>query len=222
MVAPPGHPIICLVTDRRQLPDPAEEHLVRLVAQAIAAGVNLVHVRERDLDDRRLYSLTRRIVAAAAGTTAIVVVNDRTDIALAAGASGVHLRSDSVPADRVRSIVPDGFLVGRSVHSAHEAAAAAATGVDYLVMGTIYPTPSKPQGAPLAGLRGLEATCRSVQRPVVAIGGITSANVREVAAAGAAGIAAIGLFVEATRDRTEGEIAISLARVVAALRAGFA
>jgi thiamine-phosphate pyrophosphorylase len=221
MVAP-GHPIICLVTDRRQLPDPAEESLVRLVTLATEAGVNLVHIRERDLDDRHLHALTKRIVAAAAGTSAAVVVNDRTDIALAAGASGVHLRSDSVPGDRTRSMAPPGFLVGRSVHGAREASEAAATGVDYLVLGTIHPTRSKPQDALLTGRRGLEETCRAVELPVVAIGGITSANVGDIAAAGAAGIAAIGMFAEVMKHRTEGEIADSLGRVVAALRAAFA
>jgi thiamine-phosphate diphosphorylase len=186
-------PIICLVTDRRRLGDPGEDQLVRLVATASAAGVTLIHVRERDLDDRRLLALIRRLLTAVRPETA-VVVNDRADVALAAGAAGVHLRSDSVPADRLRRFVPPGFLIGRSVHGAAEAAMAAESGVDYLIMGTTFATTSKDSTAPVAGLDGLADACRAGRVPVVAIGGITLDNVTGIAAAGAAGIAAIGLF----------------------------
>jgi thiamine-phosphate pyrophosphorylase len=214
-----GHPIICLVTDRRQLPEPHDESLVHLVAVGSAAGVNLIHLRERDLDDRRLYALTRRIVAVVAGTGASVVVNDRADVALAAGASGVHLRADSVPAERLRGLVGPRFVIGRSVHGSSEARTAAA-GTDYLTMGTIYPTPSKGPDVPVAGLRGLEATCRAVSVPVLAIGGVTSDRLSEVAAAGAAGIAAIGLFSE-LQTVGSGDLETSLSRLVASVRRAF-
>jgi thiamine-phosphate pyrophosphorylase len=191
MPAPLTRPIICLVTDRRRLPEPSEDALVALVADASRAGVTLVQVREHDLPDARLLRLCRRVVEAA--RPAAVVVNDRTDVALAAGADGVHLRGDSVPAARLRSMTPPGFLIGRSVHSLDEAQREAAA-VDYFVMGTIYPTPSKPPGAPVAGVEALGRICRAVPLPVLAIGGVSTDNVANVAAAGAAGIAAIGLF----------------------------
>jgi thiamine-phosphate diphosphorylase len=214
MTRPRGEPIICLVTDRHQLPAASgesegaqpsrnvEDALVELVSAAVAAGVTMIHVRERDLDDRRLLGLTRRVVTAA-GPHALVVVNDRVDVALAAGAGGVHLRGDSVPADRLSAVVPNGFVIGRSVHGVDEARAAAASGVHYLVMGTVFRSASKDPRTPIAGVGGLEAVARAVQIPVVAIGGITLANVHAVADAGAAGVAAIGAFA-AARRLTEG------------------
>jgi thiamine-phosphate diphosphorylase len=193
-------PIICMVTDRRQLPDPSDRRLIRLVTSASRAGVTLVHLRERDLDDRRLLVLARDVVAAVSQSGTRVVVNDRLDVALASGAHGVHLREDSVSADRVRQMVPEGFLVGRSVHSAEQAARATGTGVDYIVMGTVYGTPSKPGGTRIAGLTGLAEACHAFSGPVLAIGGVTADNVGDIAATGAAGIAAIRLFAELLTD----------------------
>lgn len=191
-------PVVSLVTNRRLLGDVAG--LVALAARAAHAGVTLIHVRERDLPDRELLSLVRRISSAAEGTTAAVLVNDRADIAVAAGAGGVHLRADSAPGARVRAIVPPAFVIGRSVHSVAEAVAAEQDGgVDYLVFGTVYESASKPE-ARGAGLGALEAVCRSVRLPVLAIGGVTLERVSELHAAGAAGIAAISMFVEADRQ----------------------
>jgi thiamine-phosphate diphosphorylase len=200
MGRPLGDPIICLVTDRRRVATASDDALLQLIADAIAVGVTMIQIRERDLDDRRLFDLTTRAVAAA-GTTP-VVVNDRTDVAVAANAAGVHLRSDSMAADRVRTIAPGGFVIGRSVHSVAEARVVAETGVDYLVMGTIFSTTSKDAGLPLSGIAGLEAVTRAMTTPVLAIGGITLDNARQAARAGAAGIAAITLFTAAWSGAT--------------------
>ncbi|MGH9309411.1 MAG: thiamine phosphate synthase, partial [Vicinamibacterales bacterium] len=132
----------------------------------------------------------------------------------------VHLRGESAAADRVRQIVPPGFLVGRSVHSAAEARAAAASGVDYLVMGTVYQTRSKPGVTELAGLSGLEETCRAVPVPVLAIGGMTLETVDDVAAAGAAGVAAIGLFSDVSADGTPPDTQ-EMHRIVERIRRAF-
>jgi thiamine-phosphate pyrophosphorylase len=149
----------------------------------------------------------------------LVVVNDRADVALAAGASGVHLRADAVPAQRIRRLVGPGFVIGRSVHGASEAQTVA-PGADYLAMGTIFPTRSKGPDAPVAGLRGLEATCRAVNVPVLAIGGVTPDNAGAVAAAGAAGIAAIGLF-SAPHAVSSADLEAALSRLVASVRLAF-
>jgi thiamine-phosphate pyrophosphorylase len=122
-------------------------------------------------------------------------VNDRLDVALAAGAAGVHLRGDSVAPSRVRKIVPAGFIVGRSVHSVAEAMAAAPD-VDYLIAGTIWPSPSKPPDRAAAGPGLLRRIARSAGVPVLAIGGVTLERMPEIASAGAAGAAAIGLFMD--------------------------
>lgn len=201
-------PIIALVTDRRRYPD----RVVETITAALAAGVNLIQIRERGLSDRALLELTRGAVRSAAGTGACVVVNDRADIALTGGAAGVHLRGDSVAAPRVRQLAPPGWLVGRSVHSVEEAVAVERLGgCDYLVFGTVFASASKPASHTPAGLGALRTVCGAVTLPVVAIGGITEGHAAAVAEAGAAGIAAIGLFA-GTDD---------LARTVAALRRPF-
>jgi thiamine-phosphate pyrophosphorylase len=142
MAWPPGHPIIAFVTDRaRAVPADDPDALVRRIAAAARAGVDLVQVRERDLDDRALLSLVRRAREAAAGTGARVVVNDRLDVALAAQADGVHLRADAFAASRARVMAPAPFLIGRSVHTRLEASDAADDGgCDYLFFGTVFPS----------------------------------------------------------------------------------
>jgi thiamine-phosphate diphosphorylase len=217
MTAGLSEPIFCLVTDRHRARGEAD--LVRLVERATFAGVNLVQVRERGLDDRRLLALTRSIVDAVE-TTAKVVVNDRVDIALAAGADGVHLRADSPPAGAVRTMVPADFLIGRSVHGEAEAIEAASSGVDYLILGTIFPTASKPAGAACLGLEPLERAARTIHVPILAIGGITADRAGNLAAAGAAGFAAIGLFA-GLQGRSDEELDAELQALMTSLRGAF-
>jgi thiamine-phosphate pyrophosphorylase len=189
-------PIVCVVTRALETSARNQDLLVRLRAAA-EAGACLVHVRERALDDKSLAAFVRAVVRSVADTGAQVVVNDRADIAIAAGAAGVHLRSDSTDAAAVRSIAPDGFIVGRSVHSASEATTAESFGgCDYFVFGTVYQSTSKNADDPIAGVAALHEVCAKVRTPVLAIGGITVARVPEIARAGAAGIAAITLFAD--------------------------
>jgi thiamine-phosphate pyrophosphorylase len=187
-----------MVTDRQRLAaaGPAEVVLPRCVAAAAEAGVHLIQVRERDLDAGPLTRLVSACVAAVAGSRARVIVNDRLDVALAAGAHGVHLPGHGVPAARVRAAVPPGFLVGRSVHHASEAARVAAEGgLDYLVFGTVFATRSK-AGVRAAGVEALAAAVAAAPLPVLAIGGITAERAPLIASTGAAGIAAIGMFAD--------------------------
>ena len=171
--------------------------LVSCVAAVAQAGVQLVQIRERDLDGGALTQLAVRCVAAVRGTATRVIVNDRVDVALAAGAHGIHLPGHGVPASRVRALAPRGFLIGRSVHHATEAALMEQEGgLDYLVFGTLFPTPSKADIHP-AGLRGLSAAVAAVRLPVLAIGGVTVEHAAAIARTGAAGAAAIGLFCNA-------------------------
>lgn len=171
--------------------------MVRLIAGAASAGVDLVQIRERGLDDRALLSLTREAIAAVRGSGARVLVNDRLDVALAAGAAGVHLRGDSIPPSRARELAGEAFIIGRSVHGEAEAAAIEAEGgCDYLLFGAVFLTSSKPPGHPAAGLPALRGVCARVRIPVLAIGGISVGGAAGVAEAGAAGVAAIALFRE--------------------------
>jgi thiamine-phosphate pyrophosphorylase len=188
-----------MVTGRSRLGDDAaaEDRLVETVGLAARAGVHLVQVRERDLDARALVRLVARCVDAVRGTAARVLVNDRADVALAAGAHGVHLPGHGMPAARLRRHLPAGYLVGRSVHGADEAArAAAAGGLDYLVFGPVFETVSKPGERP-QGIDALREAASAVSLPVLAIGGITPERFAGVARAGAAGVAAIGAFAAA-------------------------
>jgi thiamine-phosphate pyrophosphorylase len=190
----------CLVTDRRRLCPEAASYaierrcLLEQVRRAVDDRVELVHVRERDLDAACLAALVTDILAIARGTPTRIVVNDRLDVAVACGADGVHLRGDSIPIDAARRLGPRPFLVGRSVHTPDQARSG--RGADYLIAGTVFPSPSKVDGAPLIGIEGLQAIVAATNVPVFAIGGVTAGRVAQVVAAGAAGVAGISLFID--------------------------
>jgi thiamine-phosphate diphosphorylase len=187
-------PVLCLVTDRHRLGSSWETAIVERVQEAARSRVHLVQIRERDLDGGPLTRLVSSCVDAVRGTRTRILVNDRLDVALAAGAHGVHLRADSFGARRVRACAPSPFLIGRSVHSIPEAIAAADEGAtDYLIFGSVFQTSSKP-GRAAAGVVELASVAAATRLPVLAIGGITAARVTEVIAAGASGVAGISLF----------------------------
>ena len=209
--------MICLVTDRRRL---AGGDLAGQVRDAVDLGIDLIHVRERDLEAGALAALVTALLVITKGTSTRLVVNDRLDVALACGADGVQLRGDSIPVAAARRLAPSGFLIGRSVHGVSEAIAAA--DADYLVAGTVFPSASKAAGTPLLGVEGLRAIVRAVDRPVLAIGGVSEARIGEVADAGAAGFAAIGLFLPAPRDAAvRGERLAELRQIVKGARSRF-
>ena len=192
--------ILCLVTDRAQLGASSDRSVIpgtltELAREAVDAGVDIIQIRERDLDAAPLLDIAGAIVEIARGSGTDVVVNDRLDVAIASGANGVHLRADSLAPAAARAMAPAGFLIGRSVHEASEARVHGFT-VDYLIAGTVFATPSKPAENRLLFRRGLEEIVGAVRVPVLAIGGVTMDRVPEVAAAGAAGIAGIRLFLE--------------------------
>jgi len=187
-------PVVCMITDRRRFA--AEDALVQRVATVAAAGVNLVQVRERDMEARDLSRLVARCVTAVRNTRTRILVNDRLDVALTSGAHGVHLRGDSMPASRARALAPIGFLIGRSVHSVAEAVTAHAEGgLDYLLFGAVFATASKP-GQPPAGVQALADVVGATPLPVLAVGGISSDTAPQLDGAGCAGFAAIGWFAD--------------------------
>jgi len=197
-------PVLCLITDRHRLGEAWEPALIERVRAAARAGVHLIQVRERDLTGGPIVRLTEKCVEAVRGTPARVVVNDRFDVALAARAHGVHLRGDSINAARIRRIAPAGFLIGRSVHSVEEALAVTESGaVDYLIFGSVFETGSKP-GREAAGLDALGAVSTATTVPVLAVGGMSASRAGSVARTGASGIAAIGLFADASVDAVHG------------------
>ena len=191
-------PCLCLVSDRRAVDPSARTDrqtlsaLEAILDEAVDAGIDLIQIREPDLEARELSALVGRVLDRVRSSPTRVVVNDRADVAVSTGAHGVHLRSDGPAASRLRPWCGDGFLIGRSIHSASEASSAGS--VDYLVFGTVFPTRSKP-GGPTAGAAGLGSAVQASSVPVLAIGGVTPERVRECRNAGAAGIAAIGVFL---------------------------
>ncbi len=180
-------PILCLVTDRTAC---AGRPLHSVVAVAVAAGVRLVQLREKDLSARELLGTGERLLEPVHEGGGLLVVNDRLDVALALGADGVHLGSNSLPVEVARRVVGDRMLIGVSVHAVEEAVRAEREGADYLFLGTIFETRSHP-GTPPAGVELISRVTAAVRLPVVAIGGINSTNAGSVMSAGASGAAVI-------------------------------
>ena len=226
LLSEPRRPILCYVTDRRSLAgstaaassDVAERLLERVEAAAVA-GVDWIQIREKDLSGGEFTALVRSAIrrVMAAGPSTRILVNDRLDVALAAGAQGVHLGENAIPvreACRLRKeffrhgATATAFMIGASCHSLESAVATAQAGADYLYFGPVFETPSKAVFGPPQGVDLLAGVCNAVQIPVLAIGGITQDNARHCLTAGAAGIAAIRLFQEPGDG----------SRVVAALR----
>ncbi len=194
-------PIVCYVTDRKALgvTDSAASVLAKIRA-ATATGVDWVQIRERDMPARKLLALVKAAIGAREGD-ARILVNDRLDVALTAGAAGVHLGGASVPVREVvrwlreRNATAE-FLVGVSCHSLDEARAAEDAGAGYVFFGPVFETPSKKSYGLPQGIAKLAETCSAVRIPVIAIGGVNEENATECTRAGAAGIAAIRMFQE--------------------------
>jgi len=210
-VKPHGTPRVCYVTDRRTLSAADPCAAVRdAIAAAIQAGADWVQIREKDLPARELLALVRAAVAMSGpgrrADAARVMVNDRLDVALAAGAAGVHLGGESLAlGDVVRwcrgGNAPAQFLAGVSCHNLEQARQAERAGASYIFFGPIFDTPSKREFGQPQGIALLEEVCRAIRLPVMAIGGVNEKNATACLRAGAAGIAAIRLFQE-SRDIT--------------------
>ncbi|MBZ5546090.1 MAG: thiamine phosphate synthase [Acidobacteriia bacterium] len=182
---------LCYITDGNALqPRP----LLPLIEEAVQAGIDLIQIREQGLPTRELLQLVENAVAAAKGSGTCIVVNDRLDVALAAGADGVHLGTQSIPARAVRAKVSQEFVVGVSCHSRQEALAAEDARADYVLLGPIFETPSKIAYGPPLGLGLLRETAAAAGIPVLALGGISVERVRVCLEAGAAGVAGIRIF----------------------------
>ena len=187
-------PIIYPITSGKTSPHDFSE-ILRLVRAAVDAEIPLFQIREKSLPARVLYELVARATEITHGSRTRLLVNDRSDIARAAGADGVHLTTQSLPVDVVRSLFGAEFLIGVSTHSLEEARAARACGADFVVFGPVFETESKRAYGEPQGLSKLAEVARALgEFPVVAIGGITLDNVDECFHAGARGIAAIRLL----------------------------
>jgi thiamine-phosphate pyrophosphorylase len=191
------------ITDRRQFPGDTQEQEQRLlakIAECAAAGVEYIQLREKDLETRALEDLAHKAMTALGGSHTQLLINARTDVALACGAHGVHLPANDLAASDVRAIFARARssepVIGVSTHSAAEVASAEAHGANFAVFGPVF---EKSGSAKREGLEQLRQICHRTEAaqppmPVWALGGITLENAQQCASAGAAGIAAIRLF----------------------------
>jgi thiamine-phosphate pyrophosphorylase len=200
---------LALVTGRTLRPD---RPLLELVAEAAASGVDMVQIREKDLADADLLALVRRAVELCRPHGCRVFVNGRFDVALEAGADGVHLPSNGVSPGRVRAAAGRTLEIGMSVHSLEEARQAGRAGADFVFLGPVFPTPSKEgMGRPL-GVEELAKAAALLDIPVWAIGGIDASTAETLAGIPIAGVAVMrALLLAPTLSAAVGELRERLA-----------
>jgi thiamine-phosphate pyrophosphorylase len=167
----------------------SKREILRRISNAAACGVSFFQIREKKLSAAGLFELSAEAADAALEAGVKLLVNGRFDIALAAGADGVHLQADGLPADEIRRVVPGDFIIGVSTHTLDEAVAARDAGADFAVFGPVFSSPGKGEGV---GLDVLTAVCEELDPfPVIALGGIDERRIAYVLAGGSSGFASI-------------------------------
>jgi thiamine-phosphate pyrophosphorylase len=186
---------LIVITDRR-LASPRS--VQQVVEDALAAGASAVQLRDKDADAAELLQLARSLLGPVRAAGALLFVNDRLDVAMTAGADGVHLGPDDLPVEAARRVAPPGFLIGYSTDDPVLARRAERDGASYIGCGAVFGTTTKQDvGDERIGLERLSDVVQSVSIPVVAIGGITPANVADARRTGAAGVAVVGAVMSA-------------------------
>jgi thiamine-phosphate pyrophosphorylase len=174
---------------------PEFAQILKQIAEAVAAGIDLIQIREKQATTRLLFDLVSEAASLTRGSTTQVLVNDRADVAAGAGADGVHLTTRSLDAATIRRTFGADLLIGASTHTLHEARTARDQGADFVVFGPVFETASKRAFGPAKGTVELSDVVRELRDfPVLALGGITLSNAADCLAAGASGIAGISLF----------------------------
>lgn len=180
---------LMVLTDRRLS---APRTIDEVVGAALVAGCRAIQLRDKDATPAELLAAALRLREQTRRHGALLLVNDRVDVALAAGADGVHVGPDDLPLDRIRRAVPPDFLVGYSTDDPAEALAAVRAGADYLGCGTAYATRSKDDAGSPIGPEGVDRVAAAVGVPVLAIGGIGPDEARSLGRTRASGIAVLG------------------------------
>jgi thiamine-phosphate pyrophosphorylase len=190
------------MNDRRQRLQRGHLYLVcderadGFITDVLRGGVDILQLRIKDGDDARILAAARRYRRACDVSGALLILNDRPDLAVAAGADGVHVGQDDMPVDRARGVVGDQLIVGLSTHSPAQVTAAVEAGVDYIGVGPIHATPTKP-GRPAVGTELIAYASQHCPAPFFAIGGIDASNVTAARGAGATRIAVVRALTEA-------------------------
>lgn len=196
--------VLCLVTDLDRAG--GKPDMLRILRDAVRGGVNMVQVRAHELDEGSLAAFATDVVAVArdAASDVVVIVNGPPLVAVESGADGVHMRERF---SIVRSELPPGLLAGRSTHTLQAAREAEKEGVDYIILGTVFPSASHP-GEATGGTQIVSLVTKELSIPVIGIGGITAQNAEQVIAAGAVGVAVIGAIIGADNP-VEAALALS-------------
>ena len=187
-------PRLYVVTDRQQT---AGRPLEEVVVAAARGGAGMIQLREKDLTARELYDLGARLQSLLLPHGIPLLINDRLDVAQALDAAGVHLAGHSLSPAQARRLLGPNKLLGVSTHSLEEAGQAMREGVDFIVFGPVYDTPSKRQYGTPQGLQRLAEVVAHVTCPVIAIGGIDTVNLSQVLQTGAHGVAMIRAVLSA-------------------------
>jgi len=182
-----------LITNRDGLK--CDRDFFNVIEYAVSGGVDIIQLREKSNNERKILSLAKEIKKIISDTDVLFLINDRVDLALAADADGVHLGQDDLPVSEARKITPEGFIIGLSTHSPDQGKAGIATGTDYLGIGPVFPTPTKPDYKP-AGLEYVSWAKDNLKNiPYFAIGGIDESNINKVTDAGAKRIAVVRVIM---------------------------
>jgi len=186
-------PRIILIADTGVV---GRERLPEVIESCLRAGLDGVMLREKRLPAAETFELALKLKDKTASQGALLIINDRVDVAIASGADGVHLPGAGLPVGRVKPMLPAGIIIGKSAHTMDEAAAARREGADYITVAPVFPTASKPCAAPM-GVERFENIASNAQIPAYALGGINPSNARQVMKAGAAGVAVISAVLKA-------------------------
>lgn len=186
-----------------------------VVTAALAGGARLIQLREKEMSLREYLRLAERVRALTAATDALLIINDRVDVALAVGADGVHLGQDDFPLMAARELGPD-LIIGASTHSVEEAERAQAEGASYVNIGPIFPTGTKRWEGEFLGIEGLQRIAAHVRIPFSVMGGIKAAHIPELVAAGARTLALVtAVTAAADPEQATRELLAAITRVTA-------
>jgi thiamine-phosphate pyrophosphorylase len=191
-----------------------ERPLEKVVKEAVAGGVDVIQLRERNLHSKGIYSLAKKIKETTDTTSARLLINDRVDIAMAVGADGVHLGQNGIPVETVRRMVGHGMVIGVSTHNLEEAKKAENEGADYIFFSPVFATRCKP-GADPKGIDALLEICSLVDIPVVALGGVNETTLPQLVARGVTNAAVMSAILTSKNPKqTASQLKAILTQVI--------
>lgn len=190
---------LCLVTDQKLC---RGRELIDVVMEAVAGGVSIVQIREKDFDTRAFFQLAQAMKKSLEKTNVPLIINDRVDVAIAAGADGVHVGQTDLPCSAVREMLGPDKIVGISINTFDQINAAVKQKIDYLSLSPVYPTLTKPDTTAPFGIEGLKKARKMTSRPMMTIGGIDKNNLGDIIAAGMDGVAVVSAICSAPSPGT--------------------